>query len=73
MPTKCSVIQISPAGYVDGQRDNILDIPDIDPSVFTAPTATLTELNGLAAVGNFGFLRVKIAGTVYNLLLSTTA
>ena len=71
--SKGSVIKVSPAGYTDGDKDSILEIPDIDPSLFTAPVATLTELNALAAVGTFGFLRVKIAGTVYNLLLSTTA
>lgn len=71
--SKAAIIKVSPAGYSDGDLSAVLDIPDVDSSLFTAPTATLTELNALAAVGNFGFLRVKIAGTVYNMLLSTTA
>lgn len=68
-----SVIKISPAGHSDGDKVAVLDLPQVDSALFSAPTATLTELNALASVGNFGYLRVRVEGTVYNLLLSTTA
>ena len=71
--SKCSVIKVSPAGYSDSDLSAVLDIPDIDSALFLAPTATTTEFQALAGIGNMGYLRCKIAGTVYNIpLLLTT-
>lgn len=78
MATKNSIIQVSPAGYVDGQSPGVLNIPDFDPAHFVAPGANGTWTNLVAgttttdtALAAAGYLVINMAGTLYRVLAVT--
>lgn len=63
-------------GGVDAQRDAIIDLPDIDTALITVPSgtyATQTNFMSVNTVSGLGWMRVKLAGTVYSVPLYSIA
>lgn len=85
MATKCSIVKVSTAGYVDSQVAAALSLPDADPAHFVAPGANgtwtkFTDANATAATQEAtqasaqvaaGYFPIEIAGTVYRLVAMT--